>query len=271
MRGWRGPNGKANYLSRRSPSRLEVFHLAPRTPPRTLLLVILTAVMVVSGCISSDDGTIKVGDLRTEDTFVEIGEADAVEVNLDIGQGNLRVRTGGDELMEAIIKYNVDQWKPRFTYVEQGEIWNLTVRQPGQDLDVEGDARNDWDLRFGLVVPMAINVEMGVGNADIQVGGLDLVSLSVSTGAGEVDLDLSGTWYDHLLVRVGTGAGDVGLIVPSGIGVQISVIQGAGTVIAPGFTQVEGNYKNAAFDTAQVLMLFAVDIGAGNLKVLQVP
>lgn len=245
--------------------------MAPRTPPRTLLLVILTATLVVSGCISSDDGTAKVGDLRTEDTYVEIGEADAVEVNVDMGQGNLQVRTGGNELMEAIIKYNVEEWKPRFTYVEEGEIWNLTVRQPGQDLRIEGDARNDWDLRFGLVVPMAMNVEIGAGNADIQVGGLDLVSLSVSTGVGKVDLDLSGSWSDHLVVRVGTGTGEVGLIVPSDIGVQISIKQGVGTVIAPGFTQVEGNYKNAAFDTADILMLIAVDIGTGNLKVLEVP
>jgi hypothetical protein len=225
----------------------------------------------MSGCLSGPDDGVRVGDLRTEDTFVDVGDADAVKVNIDMGSGSLEVSPGGDHLMEATIKYNVEQWKPVFTYVEQGELWNLTVRQPGQDLDVEGETRNEWGLRFGLVIPMEMDVHVGAGDVNIRTTGLDLVAMSVSTGAGEVDIDLSGSWYDNLVVRVGTGGGDVGLIVPSDVGVQVSVIQGAGTVIAPGFEQVQGNYVNDAYQTADVVMLIAVDIGAGDLKVLEVP
>jgi hypothetical protein len=239
-------------------------------PARTLLMTALTIALLVSGCIGSDDD-VRTGDLRTYDTFVEVGPASAVEVNLDIGQGQLQVRPGSVKLMEATFKYNVDRWKPRFTYVEQGEIYNLTVTQPQKGLDVEGDTRNEWDLVFGSMVPVEIKAKIGSGNVNIRAGGLDLVSLSVSTGAGEVELDLSGQWYDHLVVRAGSGAGDVKLIVPSDMGVQISVIQGAGTIIAPGFTELEGNYVNAAFETAVLVMLIAVDIGTGDLQVLQVP
>ncbi len=242
-----------------------------RARPATLLVTILTVALVMSGCLSPSNGTVQVGDLRTEDTFVEVGEANAVEVNVDMGQGDLRIRPGGDHLMEAVFRYNVDRWKPVFSYVEEGEVWNLTVRQPRQDLEVEGDTRNEWELDFGLVIPMEFKIQMGAGDANIRLSGLDVVALSVSTGAGKLDLDLSGAWYDTLVARVGTGAGDVGLIVPSDTGVQISVVQGAGTVIAPGFEQVGGNYVNEAFDTASVFMLIAVDIGSGNLQVLQVP
>jgi hypothetical protein len=239
-------------------------------PKRTLLLTVLTVVLVISGCIGSDD-VVRPGDTETYDTFVEVGPAEAVEVNLDMGQGQLQVRPGSTKLMEATFKYNVDRWKPRFTYVDQGEIWNLTVTQPQQGLDVEGDTRNEWDLVFGNMVPMEINAQVGAGDVNIRGTGLNLVSLSVSTGAGGIELDLAGSWYDHLVVRAGTGAGNVKMIVPSDMGVQISVIQGAGTVIAPGFTEIEGNYKNAAFDTASLFMLIAVDIGSGDLQVLQVP
>ena len=245
--------------------------MPPQVPLRTLLMTALTVVLLVSGCISSDGDVVQTGDLRTKETFVELGDADAVEVNLDIGQGQIQVSPGAIKLMEASFKYNVDRWRPAFTYVEQGEIWNLTLKQPAQDLQVEGDVRNEWDLKFGNMVPMALKIMMGAGDANIRVGGLDLASLSVSTGAGELDLDLSGRWFDLLVARVGSGAGNVGLIVPSDMGVQISVNQGAGTVIAPGFEMVEGNYKNEAFDTASLLMLIAVDIGTGDLTVLQVP
>jgi hypothetical protein len=239
-------------------------------PVRTLLMTCLTVALMVSGCIDGGD-VVQTGDTDTYDTFVEVGPANAVEVNLDLGQGRLQVRPGSVKLVEATFKYNVDRWKPRFTYVEQEDIWNLTITQPGQGLEVEGDVRNEWDLVFGDVVPIAIDARVGSGDVNVRGGGLDLVSLSVSTGAGGVDLDLSGSWYDHLVVRVGTGAGDVKLIVPSDMGVQISVIQGAGTIIAPGFSLIEGNYKNDAFDTSPLFMLIAVDIGSGDVQVLQVP
>jgi hypothetical protein len=245
--------------------------LTRKTLGREPLVAVILVALVASGCISNSDGTAEVGDLQTYDTFVAIGDAQAVKVNLDMGKGTLKVSPGGDHLMEATFKYNVDRWKPRFTYVEEGEYWNLTVLQPRQDLEVKGDVRNEWDLSFGLVVPMEMNVEMGSGDLNVHVSGLDILSLSVSTGAGEVDLDLSGSWYRNVLVRAGTGAGDVGLIVPSDMGVQVSVQQSAGTVIAPGFTQVQDNYVNSAFDTSDLVMLIAVDLGSGNLQVLEVP
>jgi hypothetical protein len=230
----------------------------------------LAVALVLSGCIGSDS-VVQTGDTETYSTFVEVGEAEAVEVNLDLGNGQLQVRPGAAKLMEATFKYNVDRWKPRFTYVEQGEIWNLTVTQPQQGLEVEGETKNEWDLVFGNMVPISLNAVVGAGNVNIRGGGLNLASISVSTGAGGVDMDLSGRWFDHLVVRAGTGAGNVKLIVPSDMGVQISVIQGAGSVIAPGFTQIEGNYVNEAFETAILVMLIAVDVGSGNVQVLQVP
>ncbi|UCC92504.1 MAG: hypothetical protein JSW25_07500 [Thermoplasmata archaeon] len=239
-------------------------------PTRTLLMTILTVALVLSGCLGSEE-VVRTGDLETYDTFVEVGPAEAVEVNLDMGRGQLQVRPGSVKLMEATFRYNVDQWKPRFTYVEQADLWNLTVTQPKQGIEVEGETQNEWDLVFGNMVPMAMSAQVGAGNVNVRATGLDLVSLSVSTGAGDVDMDLSGRWFDHLVARAGTGTGNVKLIVPSDMGVQISVVQGVGTVIAPGFTEIQGNYKNAAFDTAELIMLIAVDIGTGDLQVLQVP
>lgn len=242
-------------------------------PQGTLVVAVLICCMLVSGCIGDgdDDGVVEPGKLRTYETFVDLGEADGVDVNLDIGTGELKVAPGGSRLLEATFRYNVDRWKPRFSYVEEGEVWNLSVWQPDQGIDVAPGARNEWDLRFGLIVPMAVNVEMGSGTADVTLGGLDVVSVSIRTGAGDVALDLSGEWYDHLVARVGTGTGNVNLVVPSEVGVQVSVKQGSGTVVAPGFSQRSGNYVNEAFDTAELVFLIAVDQGVGDLIIYELP
>lgn len=242
-----------------------------KTPLRTVVMTLLVIVVMVSGCISSDDGLLEVGDMRTENTFLELGSANNVEVNLEVGIGNLEVRTDSPRLMDATFRYNVDEWKPRISYVEEGEVWNLTMSQPNTDKATESNAKNDWEVRFGTYVPMAMYIGIGAGNGDIRIHDMNLASLSVGAGSGNLDVDLSGPWSDHLVARIGTGVGDVNLIVPSGVGVQVTVEQGVGTVVAPGFTQLGSNYKNDAYDTAEVLILIAVSIGTGNLFILETP
>ena len=244
-----------------------------KVPKRMIVMTIITVMVMVSGCITSngDDDIVKTGDLRIEDHFVELGSAQNVEINIEIGTGELKVTPDATKLMEGTFTYNIDKWKPRFTYEPEDDIWNLTIRQPTTDLKVEAGARNEGDLSFGTWVPMEMNVEIGTGAADIAVAGLDLASLSIATGSGDISLDLKGDRYDHLIVRAGTGNGRVNLIVPDYIGVQISPTQGTGTVVAPGFEFRYGNYFNDIFDYAEVFILIAVNIGVGDLVVLETP
>lgn len=230
---------------------------------------ILVVALLTSGCIGSDDGGVSTGDLETDNEFVELGPATAVKVNLDVGMGEIAVHGGATKLMEATFRYNVDLWKPRFTYLDEGDFWNLTVRQPQQGIDVDGNPKNEWDISLGGMVPVDVAVQLGSGSVSFQAAGLDLVSASVGTGGGDINMDLRGEWYAPILARAGTGAGNVDLIVPKAYGVQVSVRQGAGEVVAPGFELVAGNYKNAAFDTADVLILVAVEIGTGDLTILE--
>lgn len=243
-----------------------------KVPKRIIAMTIITVVILVSGCITNgDDDIVKTGDLRKVNQFVELGSAQNVRINIEMGAGELEVDPDTSKLMEGTFTYNIDQWKPRFTYEPEGNIWNLTIRQPNTDLKVESGARNEWDISFGTWVPMELNVELGSGPANITVAGLDLASLSVSTGAGDISLDLTGNRINHLIVRAGTGAGRVNLIVPDYIGVQVSAIQDSGTVIAPGFEFRDGNYFNDVFDTAEVFIFVAVNIGAGDLVVFETP
>jgi hypothetical protein len=245
--------------------------LDAKNPVRTSVMALLTVFVLVTGCTSDDGGLLPVGDMRTETTFLELGTANNVEVNLEVGIGNLELTSDSPRLMDATFRYNVKQWKPRISYLEEGEVWNLTMRQPNSDKGVEEGAENDWEVNLGTYVPMAVNVDIGAGNGDIDIYDMNLVSLSVRTGSGNLDVDLSGPWSAHMIARIGTGVGDVDLVVPSETGVQITVEQGVGTVVAPGFTQQGANYKNDAFDTAEVVILIAVSLGTGNLVVLETP
>ena len=73
--------------------------MASNFPLRSSLMAVLTIALVTSGCITSDDGTVRTGDLRTDTTFLELGEADAVSVDLVMGTGDLRIGSGATDLL----------------------------------------------------------------------------------------------------------------------------------------------------------------------------
>ena len=76
-----------------------------KVPKRMIVMAVMTVMVMVSGCITSngDDDIVKTGDLRTEDHFVELGSAQNVRINIEMGTGELEVNPDATKLMEGTI------------------------------------------------------------------------------------------------------------------------------------------------------------------------
>ena len=236
------------------------------------LVLALMLAAVTSGCLSvDDDGGIEPGNLVIEDEEVERGTADAVEVYLEQGSGSLQL-TGGStmKLMSATFRYNIDKWKPEISYTQSGNAWNLSVVQPNTDLQVATGARNEWEIDIGPGVPIDMVVNLGVGDADIVVGSMDLVDLDVNLGTGNLELDISAYSGGNLTVAVNCGAGDADLRVPEGLGVKIVPIVGVGTTSASGFTMAGTEYHSSDYDVDQPHIVVTAVLGVGDLTVIEV-
>jgi hypothetical protein len=223
---------------------------------------LLIGALLLAGCFSRA----RVGELRTEAESVELGDAEAVRVEIDFGAGDLEVAGGAEELLEADFTYNVAALKPE---VEYGD-GTLVVRQP----DVDGlpilqdltDFRNEWSLRLFDDVPMDLNVKVGAGTSDLQLAGLSLTGLDVSLGAGEYAVDLSGDWAHDLDVTLDAGVADLRVRLPKDVGVRVEIDAGPHTVEANGLTQAEGVYTNAAYGTSAVTLQIAIEAGVGHIS-----
>jgi hypothetical protein len=64
--------------------------------PKIVLLIFISA--GIGACVA-------VGELEEETRTVELGEAESVELSLDMGAGTLRVQGGARELMEGYFAY----------------------------------------------------------------------------------------------------------------------------------------------------------------------
>jgi len=244
----------------------------------------IAVLLAANGC----SGGARVGKLQTESRTVELGDATSVQVEIEMGAGELDVAGGAAELLEADFTYNVAEIKPEVDFVGG----KLTVQTPEVDTGIGSlwdidEYRNEWNLRLNNDVPMEMRVSVGAGRTDLKLGSLSLTRLDVAGGAGEVLVDLSGSafltkldiasgagaltvdltgaWQNDLEASIGGGVGEKTLTLPRDTGVRVKVEAGVGTVDAAGLSREGEYYTNAAYGQSEATLYLDVGGGIGGI------
>jgi hypothetical protein len=248
------------------------------------LPILIAMLLLATACA----GGVRVGDLQTKSQTVELGDADSVNVEIQMGAGVLDVSGGASELLQASFTYNVEELNPRATY----NAGSLVVKDSdvkegiGSLFDI-GEYRNEWDLELNEDVPMVMKIDLGAGRSNLALGALALTSLNISGGAGDVDLDLSGSrslrqlnfdmgaggvnidltgaWVKDLDARLTGGLGDITLRLPGDVGVRVDVQTGVGGVDASGLAKDGNTYTNGAYGVSDVTLRIDVEGGVGQI------
>ena len=254
-----------------------------------MILASLLILAAISLTITACEEGARVGELQTKSQTIELGDADSVNVDVQMGAGELNVSGGADELLEATFTYNVDELNPRASFSDD----NLVVEDSDVDegfgslLDLD-EYRNEWDLRLNEDVPMEMNIDLGDGRSNLALGALALTRLNIDGGAGDVDLDLGGSqslnqldfdigtgevtidltgdWQNDLDARILGGVGEFSLRLPSEVGVRVEVETGIGDVDASGLTRDGNTYTNDAYGVSAVTLRIDVEGGVGKIN-----
>ena len=226
---------------------------------KTALLVMMAAILL-TGCVGG-------GEARTESERVELGTAESARVELDMGVGALVIEGGATDLLEGEFTYSHDSWKPVVEYEVRGSEGLLTVSQPS-DLGTIGfpNVKYEWDLRFNSEVPMEMTIDMGVGGAELQMGGLNLRELNIDVGVGGADISLDGDWEADLEASIKGGVGGLKVTLPRDVGVRVEAESGLGAVGAPGFNQDGDIYTNDAYGRTDVTLNVKLEVGVGGVE-----
>jgi hypothetical protein len=254
----------------------------------SLSLLAISALFLATISCTIFSSQIRVGSLQTETQTVELGDAEAVDVQIVMGAGVLAIRGGASDLLEAEFTYNVAELKPEVAYSGR----TLTVLTPDIDevtslRDIE-DFRYEWDLQFNDDVPMEMRVDLGAGQSDLELGNLSLTMfdlnsgagdvavdlsgassltrLDIDLGAGRVTLDLTGNWQNDLDADVRAGVGEMTIRLPRGVGVRVSVAGGITDINANGLTRDGDDYVNEAYDESDVTLRIDIEAGIGGIN-----
>lgn len=228
------------------------------------IFVIIISIASMAACSNAEQA----GDLQTVSRTVGLEGAQAADVNLRMGAGNLVIDSGAAGLVEANFTFNVAAWEPEVSYNVIGQQGTLIIRQPADiSLDPDlTDAHYDWSIRLGNSVPVMLDVEMGAGSATINASDLSLSGFDLAVGAGQLDLDMSGGYSYDLAGQITGGVGDVNITLPNNMGVIVNVEGGLGNIIATGLQRQNGALVNQAYGTVENTLQMNIAGGVGEVE-----
>ncbi len=137
-------------------------------------------------------GCKKLGEVKTIDVA---GDAQGdpshpASVRIELGAGDLHVTPGGAHVVGGSVKTNASELEPKVDAA--GDHVTVTQGAPGvaKDTKYGNELIADWRLTLGPT-PIALIVDSGAGNADLELGGLALKALRVRSTAGALKIGFS--------------------------------------------------------------------------------
>jgi hypothetical protein len=232
-----------------------------------VLLASAVLLLSMTSCVCVGE-RVELVDLRTEEQTVDLGGAERVVIELEIGIGKLNVRGGSSALLDAEFTYNVAEWAPTVDYSVKNGKGYLSITQPdAEGKSVPDKARNEWELSLSDDVPLDLNIDMGVGNVLLELGDLRLTDLSVDQGVGNVKINLVGERTVDLAASVDGGVGNITVVVPSSIGVLLEADTGIGSFSTHGLKKLGDSYVNDAYGQSESTITLSIDAGIGKITV----
>jgi len=210
----------------------------------------------------------KLGKTETLTQKVGLAGAESVKVAVTLGVGKLKLMAGADSLLDARFEYNIPDWKPVVSYKVEDGRGGLIVEQPSRVVGAAwpGNVRYNWDLKFKSGVPIDLEIDVGAGQSDVDLKGIDVRHLDIKAGVGEGSVDLSGPRTSDLDVNIKAGVGKLTLILPADVGVQVRAQSGLGHVETDGLKAQDDAWINEAWGKTKASVHVEVEAGIGKIE-----
>ncbi|MBB6612502.1 hypothetical protein H7F15_15765 [Pontibacter sp. Tf4] len=227
-------------------------------------------------------------DARQFKQSIPVNDARQSTVKLEIPVGELNLKTGSTQLLEANVAYDRVDRKPTMQLNRTNGSTSLTLKQ-GDFKSENKTGDNKWDISLSKTLLLHLELEMGAGTSkldlsnsrlqtlDIEAGatsidlnlkGSTVKEVEIAAGVGELNLDLTGNWNHDVKLEISGGIGEVNLKLPKNTGVRINPT-GLGSSNLNGFRKNGSYYQNAAYGKSKHTLTIHVSGGMGSLNVIE--
>jgi hypothetical protein len=199
-----------------------------------------------------------------EDRSVDLGGATSVHAHINMPAGQLNISSGGPALLDAHFDYADSDGQPQVNYEVAGGAGDLEISQTQPTVHF-GTENNTWLLNFANNVPLDLSLDMGAGQGDVNLQGLNVTNLKINLGAGQMDVDLRGPRTTDLDADIEGGVGQGTIRLPKDVGVRVHADGGLGTISTHGLTRDGDDYVNDALGKSPATIHLKVEGGVGTI------
>jgi hypothetical protein len=201
--------------------------------------------------------------------------AKQARVILDAGvaQLNLSATHSPDKLIEGALRVSKGA-KLKVTYERKGDLGKFKLKQKSRSMGLLSFGKRNpiWNLTLTKEIPIALEVDTGVGQSDIDLRGMQITSLDVDTGVGRTTVTLPAK--GNLKVDMDGGVGEAIIRIPETLAARIHAKSGIGSVDVSGPFKKEGSdwiSDNYAAANDKVDLDISGGIGTIDIEVIETP
>ncbi len=136
-----------------------------------------------------------------------------LEAEIDVPIGELEIQPGtSGNLYELDLEYNERVFKPEIDFERRGTTAVLKFRLSGEGKSIRRVGRTRLNLRFNPSVPLILKTTTGVGQSEIDLGGMKVQRLDLESGVGETVVTMlspNQISCDHVEIQSGVGSLEV--------------------------------------------------------------
>ena len=235
--------------------------MSDRRPVVCWLAVVGTAALL-GGC---GFGSVATGETRNDTVSFDLDDSKSTRVQIHMGSGALHVTSGTPKLMEGQFAYNVPDWKP----VVDRKAGELRLSQPGSSGSGFGNSVNNWNLTLNRELPMEVRADLGAGEANLELGEINLTRVEMNIGAGKVTMDLRGEPKRDYDVQIRGGVGETVVYLPKDVGISARANKGIGEISTEGLQNRDGVWVNADGVGAPVTVRLDLKGGVGAIRLVR--
>ncbi|HEY9325827.1 MAG TPA: DUF5668 domain-containing protein [Candidatus Limnocylindria bacterium] len=234
--------------------------------PRSMLAAVIVEVALIGAAfvylaatpIPSGANAINTGPFTSQESVLRVG-ASSLSLTLGYGAGDLTVKAGPtaavmpELVMVKSTHEDIDlQWNV-------GSSGSAIVNAKGVGPDfVIGGATRAWDVTVPSDMPVALTLNLGAGDFDIDLSSVLLTEATVNNGASNLEIALPRA-NGNVPVTISTGASSVDLRVPAGVEYRVRVTGGLNTISGP--------QKSSGYSTAVNRLTIAISSGVSSITI----
>jgi hypothetical protein len=236
------------------------------------LLLVGFLALTVTGAIHPP--TVAAGSVveRTEEVRFALDGAERADITVNFGTGRLTLGAlpaDSGDLLTGALDLSRDEQLQQSHSVDGGRarvsLMSNNTWTAGVSMAHDG---KQWELAMNRDVPVALSLDAGVGESDLDLSQLTLNRLDINGGVGDVTVKLPAT--GRFDVELDGGVGKITVIVPEALAARVRIDGGLGSTDVTGdFEKNDDEYVSPGFASAENRVDIRIDGGIGRIEVRQ--